>query len=221
LRPGILARPRMMRRVLPIGILLALLGTALPAQILPAQILPAHAADAAPDRPIAKFLPHKRNQKICFTATFGDGGIALAAPGGHLQSLTAELYWDDAEPVDYRDGGFGYDRRYEIMLMARTDAQREPMFGGLECPYRDRAHVDPKTGKAIDGPSATGLNCFQDCIGGSLDFTGDGKALVLVLDPKNGIRLGQDLKLAAPATRLRLEPAPAAMCLPIDKHYGD
>ncbi len=200
----------MIRRVLPVAILVALLGSAVPTQ----------AADTAPDRPITKFLPHKRNQKICFTAIFGDGGIALAQPAGHLRSLTAELYWDDAEPVDYGDGGFGYDRRYEIMLMAQTDAQHAPMFGGLECPYRDRPRIDPTTGKTIDGPSVTGLDCFQDCGGGSLDFVPDGKALVLVLDAKNGIRLGQDLKLAAPATRLRLEPASAAACRAIDKNWS-
>ena len=177
------------------------------------------AAAPAPDRPITRFLPHTRHHRICFTARFADGGIALAAPSGRLQSLTAQLYWDDAEPVDYRDGGFGYDRRYAIMLMAQTDAQREPMFGGLECPYRDRARFDQRTGKMIDGPSATGLNCFQDCGGGSLDFEPDGKTLVLTLDAYSGVRLGQDLKLAAPATRLRLAPAPAAACRPIDKNF--
>jgi hypothetical protein len=176
-------------------------------------------APASDARPITKLLPQTRNHKICFTARFGDGGVPLARPGGHLQSLTAELYWDDAEPDDYSDGSLGYDRRYELMLMARIDGQRNPMFGGLECPYRDRARIDPKTGETIEGPSATGLFCYQDCVGGSLHFEADGKALIVVLDGEDGVRLGQDLQPGASATRLRLEPAPVGVCQPIEDYY--
>jgi hypothetical protein len=203
----------MMRRACLIAAALATLGAAPACAGEPA----VPAGDA---RPITKLLPQTRNHKICFTARFGgDGGIPLARPGGHLQSLTAELYWDDAEPDDYSDGSFGYDRRYEIMLMARVDGHPNPMFGGLECPYRDRARIDPKTGETIEGPSATGLFCYQDCVGGSLHVEADGTALIVVLDGKDGVRIGQDLQPLASAPRLRLEPAPAAVCQPIEDYY--
>ena len=217
LRPGKTAprafRP-MMRRACLLATALAALGTAPACASGPA----ARAVDA---RPITKLLPHTRNHKICFTARFEDGGIALARPGGRLRSLTAQLYWDDAEPLDYSDGGFGYDRRYQIMLMARIDGQRKPLFGGLECPYRDRALRDPKTGETIDRPSATGLHCFQDCVGGSLNFEADGKALIVVLDGKEGVRLGtgETLQPVLTATRLRLAPAPASACRLIGDYY--
>ena len=86
-------------------------------------------------------------------------------------------------------------------------------------PHSDRARRDPNTGETLEGPSTTGLFCYQDCVGGSLHVEADGKALIVVLDGKDGVRLGQDLQPAVNATRLRLEPARASACRSIEDYY--
>jgi len=189
----------------------------------------ARAGEAAPPasdaRPLARLLPQTRNHKICFTAHVDDMSVHLAGRNRNakhaqqrLAGLTAELYWDDAEPIDY-NGGWGYDRRYELLLAARVAGHSKPLVGGLECAYRDRAMVDPKTGNVIDGPSATHLACSQDCDGGSLSIeanAGD-KSLTLVFKDGQWVRLdGGELSPKSNALRLRLDPAEPSACQPID-----
>jgi hypothetical protein len=180
---------------------------------------------ASDARPITRVLPQTRNHKICFTARLDDARIDLVSRDRRarearrrLDGLAVELYWDDAEPIDYADG-WGYDRRYELLLAARIGGYSKPFVGGMECPYRDRALVDPKTGKIVEGPSATQLACSQDCDGGSLaiEATAGDKALTLVFTEGQWARVhGRELRPATRVTRVRLEPAAPSACRTIE-----
>ena len=181
------------------------------------------APTAADARPIARLLPQTRNHKICFTARFDDARVDLVKAKGaeaRLQSIAAQLYRDDAEPIDYGQGGWGYDRRYQLLLAARVAGESEPLIGGLNCHYRDRALVDPKTGKIIDGPSTNALACSQECDGGALAIVASARDKSLTLVFKNDawprMRDGE-LHPASPIVRLRLEPADAAQCHTLDE----
>ncbi len=107
----------MTRPTLLVAAALAALCAALPA---------AAAKDAAADRPITKLLPQARNHRACFTARFGDGGVALAQPEERLQSLTAELFWRDIDRTNYGDGvvGFNLDRSARQTTMTKEPALR-------------------------------------------------------------------------------------------------
>jgi hypothetical protein len=200
--------------LLAVAALSALAGTARADEAAPP------AADA---RPIVRLLPQTRNHKICFTARFDDARVDLVRSKGaqaRLQSIAAQLYWDDAEPIDYSQDGWGYDRRYELMLAARVAGHSQPLVGGLECHYRDRALVDAKTGKIIDGPSTDTLACFQDCDGGTLaiEASASDKSLTLIFKDGAWPRLhGGELHPASPVSRIRLEPADASQCRALDE----
>ena len=204
---------------------------------LPFGSIAACAAEVAPAssdaRPLARLLPHTRNHKICFTARLDDARIDVVTGERHaksaqrVESLVVQLYWDDSEPVDYSDG-WGYDRRYEIMLAARTGGSSKPLVGGMECAYRERAMIDPKTGKIIDGPTATRMSCSQDCDGGSLSIVANAgdQAPTLVLTENQWARVdGGELRPATKVTRVRLEPADPSACQAIedaaDKNTAD
>jgi hypothetical protein len=216
-------------RVAMIAAALTALATIRPATAAPAAKTPA--ATSQIDRPLTRLLPQTRNRKLCFTAHFAEAPVALFDYGGHqtrrLESITAELYWDDAAPIDYSKDGWGYDRRYQILLAAKVEGHKKLVFGGLECPYRDRALIDPKSGETIDGPSAIQLDCFKDCSESSItvEAPADGKALVLAFEKDKWVSMSGardedtvDLRPAS-ATRLRLEPAPASACRPINERY--
>jgi len=215
-RPAVLlpaCGPATLRAALiAIAALFALAGTARAAE-----------PPAPASRPIARLLPQTRNHKVCFTARFDDARVDLVnAKGGQerLQSVAAQVYWDDAEPIDYSQDGWGYDRRYQLMLAARVAGHGEPLIGGLECQYRDRAMVDPKTGKIIDGPSTNTLSCSQECDGGSLaiEASPSDKSLTLVFKDDAWPRMNRgELHPASPVMRMRLEPADAAQCHALDE----
>jgi hypothetical protein len=188
------------------------------------------AAPASEARPLARMLPQTRNHKLCFTAHLADARLDLvthdrnAEPAARqLEGLVVELYWDDAEPLDYADG-WGYDRRYELMFAAHVGGYSKPLVGGMECAYRDRAMLDPKTRKIIDGPTSTRLTCSQDCDGGSLSLeasAGD-EAPTLVFTEHQWVRVdGGELRPVARVTRLRLEPAESSACRGIDDATTD
>lgn len=174
-------------------------------------------------RPLTRLLPQTRNHKICFTARFDDTRVDLVnakSAQTRLQSIAAQLYWDDAEPIDYSQDGWGYDRRYELMLAARVAGRSQPLIGGLECAYRDRALIDPKTGEIIDGPSTNALACSQDCDGGALaiEASASDKSLTLVFKDGAWPRMRDgELHPASPVLRMRLEPAEASQCRALDE----
>jgi hypothetical protein len=177
-------------------------------------------------RPLTRLLPQTRNHKVCFTARLDDARIDLVTSDQRakqaprrVEALAVELYWDDAEPMDYADG-WGYDRRYELMLAARVGGYSKPLVGGMECEYRDRALIDPKTGKIIEGPTATRLACSQDCDGGSLSLEADAgdKTPTLVFTQPQWARVdGGELRPATSVTRVRLEPAAPSACQSIEE----
>ena len=106
------------------------------------------------------------------------------------------------------------------MLAARMAGHGEPLIGGLECHYRDRALVDPKTGKIIDGPGTNALACSQECDGGALTIEASArdKSLTLVFKDDAWPRMpAGELHPASPVTRMRLEPADAAQCHTLDE----
>lgn len=192
-----------------------------------------HAASARD--PLARFVPAKPNDRLCFSASFEDASVNLTArhdDAGNerkLKGLTAQLYRDDAGSIPYDKGQFGYDWRYQVLVEAHVAGERT-LFGGVECPFRARDVVDPQTKRPI--PRTTqALHCFQDCEGGGLTVRPgpDGTSLLVELDdglPSGWLRVGGScgegtFRLGpGPASRtVRLSRVPAATCGAIDAHY--
>ena len=192
-----------------------------------------HASPA--DDPLARFLPSKPDHKLCFSASFDDVAVNLSArhddAGSErsLTGLTAQLYRDDAGPIPYDKGQFGYDWRYQVLVEVNVAGERT-LFGGVECPFRARDVVDPET-KRVRPRTAQALRCFQDCEGGGLMArpAPDGTSLLIELDngqPSRWLRVGGScgegtFRLGPrPNSRtLRLSRAPASACGAIDGHY--
>jgi hypothetical protein len=185
---------------------------------------------------LMRFLPQDRNQKLCFASEFRSTLVNLVElgprddhPNQNLESLAAQLYWDDAKPLSYDNGDFGYDRRYEVLIEAHVTGWNGPLFGGAEYPFRERDMIDPETGKVTIKRSTAALYCFQDCGGGSLavEPASDGKGLILSFEPGDWLRVvagcGERGQVRFdPSTKnrkIRLEPASAKACQTIEDHY--